>query len=609
MNNHDLLANTLIYLGAAVIAVPFAKRLGLGSVLGYLIAGITIGPWGLALIANSRDILHFAEFGVVLLLFLIGLELNPKRLWEMRRPIFGIGSIQVISTSLIIFAACTLLGLPWHSALVIAMGLSLSSTAIALQSLKEKNQLSTPVGHSIFSILLFQDIAVIPMLALIPILGSSIEQSNAPLLETLKVAGVIGFIIIGGHFLTRPIFRFIAATHLREIFTAFSLLLVIGIALLMETVGMSMALGTFLAGVLLAESEYRHELEIEIEPFKGLLLGLFFISIGMTIDFGLLWQQPWLIIALVIGLLLIKLTVLSLIARSEKLPASQQGLFAYLLGQGGEFAFVLSTAAVAAGALEQQWASLLFVVVALSMMTTPLLLLLNDKFIEPRFLHLGDHQPADIIENPHNPVIIAGFGRFGRTVGRLLHANKIPTTILDHNPDQIEDARRFGYRVYYGDASRLDMLRAAGAEEARLLIITVDNPDMALAITDLAQQHFPQLTILARARGMAIALEFLKRGVPQFQREVLESALLLGENALKELGYGAYQAKQMTHIFRNHEHTLLKRMYETDAVEKRIHISQMARKELAKCWKPMNKNSNICVNTAGESANSPKNTP
>ncbi len=581
MNDHDLLANTLIYLGAAVVAVPFAKRLGLGSVLGYLIAGIAIGPWGLALIANSHDILHFAEFGVVLLLFLIGLELNPKRLWSMRRPIFGIGSIQVIATSLIIFAICSLLGLSWNNALIIAMGLSLSSTAIALQSLKERNQLSTPTGQSVFSILLFQDIAVIPMLTLIPILGSNMGESSEPLLEALKVIAVIGAIIIGGHFLIRPIFRFIAATRLREIFTAFSLLLVIGIALLMDAVGMSMALGTFLAGVLLAESEYRHELEIEIEPFKGLLLGLFFISIGMTIDFGLLLDKPWLIIALVLGLLLVKLAVLIAIARAEKLPTSQQGLFACLLGQGGEFAFVLFTAAVAANALEQQWASLLFVVVALSMMATPLLLLLNERFIEPRFLHLGSLQPADTIEDPDNPVIIAGFGRFGRTVGRLLHANRVATTILDHNPDQIEDARRFGYRVYYGDASRLDMLHSAGAESARLLIITVDDPEKVLAIADLAQQHFPQLTILARARGMATAMAFLKRGIPLFRREIQESALLLGEDALKQLGYGAFQAKQMAHIFRDHEEALLQKMYQTDALEKRIHISRMARKELA----------------------------
>ncbi len=581
MNDHDLLANSLIYLGAAVVAVPFAKRLGLGSVLGYLIAGVAIGPWGLALISNSRDILHFAEFGVVLLLFLIGLELNPKRLWSMRRPIFGIGSIQVIATALIIFTICSLLGLTWSSALIIAMGLSLSSTAIALQSLKERNQLSTPTGQSVFSILLFQDIAVIPMLTLIPLLGSNMGESSEPLLEALKVIAVIGAIIIGGRFLIRPIFRFIAATRLREIFTAFSLLLVIGIALLMDAVGMSMALGSFLAGVLLAESEYRHELEIEIEPFKGLLLGLFFISIGMTIDFGLLLGSPWLIVALVLGLLLVKLAVLITIARASKLPASQHGLFACLLGQGGEFAFVLFTAAVAANALEQQWASLLFVVVAFSMMATPLLLLLNERFIEPRFLHLGGQQPADTIEESDNPVIIAGFGRFGRTVGRLLHANRVATTILDHNPDQIEDARRFGYRVYYGDASRLDMLHSAGAESARLLIITVDDPEKVLAIADLAQQHFPQLTILARARGMATAMAFLKRDILLFRREIQESALLLGEDALKQLGYGAFQAKQMAHIFRDHEEALLQKMYQTDALDKRIHISRMARKELA----------------------------
>ncbi len=582
MNDHDLLTNSLIYLAAAVVAVPLAKRLGLGSVLGYLIAGIAIGPWGLALIGNSHDILHFAEFGVVLLLFLIGLELNPKRLWSMRRPIFGIGSIQVVATTLIIFALCSLLGLAWGSALVVAMGLSLSSTAIALQSLKERNQLSTPTGQSVFSILLFQDIAVIPMLTLVPLLGSHLGESSEPLLEALKVVAVIGAIIVGGHFLIRPIFRFIAATGLREIFTAFSLLLVIGIALLMDAVGMSMALGSFLAGVLLAESEYRHELEIEIEPFKGLLLGLFFISIGMTIDFGLLLDKPWLIIALVGGLLLVKLAVLVVIARMEKLPASQQGLFACLLGQGGEFAFVLFTAAVTANALEPQWASLLFVVVALSMMATPLLLLLNERLIEPRFLHLGHPQPADTIEEPENPVIIAGFGRFGRTVGRLLHANRIATTILDHNPDQIEDARRFGYRVYYGDASRLDMLHAAGAERARLLIITVDDPEKVLAITDLARQHFPQLTILARARGMATAMEFLKRDIRLFRREIQESALLLAEDALKQLGYGAFQAKQMAHIFRDHEESLLEKMHQTDALEKRIHISRMARKELAR---------------------------
>lgn len=581
MDNYDLLASALIYLSAAVLTVPLAKKLGLGSILGYLIAGIAIGPWGLALITNSQDILHFAEFGVVLLLFLIGLELNPKRLWAMRRPIFGTGSIQVIATSLLIFGAAIILGLPWHSALIVAMGLSLSSTAIALQSLKEKNRLTTPTGHSVFSILLFQDMAVIPMLALIPILGSSAGQTGNPILEIIKVLGVIGFIIIGGHYLTRPIFRFIASIHLREIFTAFSLLLVIGIALLMDAVGMSMALGAFLAGVLLAESEYRHELEVAIEPFKGLLLGLFFASVGMSINFKLMLEQPWLIFELVIGLLLIKIAVLLLLARNEKITPSQHSLFACLLGQGGEFAFVLFAAAAAAGTLDQHLTDLLFVVVAFSMASTPLLLLINENFIESRFRYSSKEQPADSIDTPDNPVIITGFGRFGRIIGRLLHANNIPTTILDHNPDQIEDARRFGYRVYYGDASRIDMLRSTGAEQARLLIIAVDDPDMVLSIANLAKQHFPHLTILARARGMGEAMELMDHGITLFQRETLESALLLGEVALKKLGYGAFQAKQMTHIFRDHDAALLQQLHQTDALDKRIHLSRKARTELA----------------------------
>ena len=582
MDDHGLLINSLIYLAAAVVAVPLAKRLGLGSVLGYLIAGVAIGPWGLALIDNVSDILHFAEFGVVLLLFLIGLELNPKRLWAMRRPIFGMGGGQVLATTVLLFAAGLLFGLSWSSALVIAMGLSLSSTAIALQSLHEKNLMPTRVGNSAFSILLFQDIAVIPMMALIPILGETLEHTGDPLLDTLKVVAVISFIIIGGHYLIHPVFRFVAATRLREIFTAFSLLLVIGIALLMAAVDMSMALGTFLAGVLLAESEYRHELEVEIEPFKGLLLGLFFISVGMSIDFGLLLQQPGLILALVVGLVLIKMAVLFLLAWRSSIPQGQRALFVFLLSQGGEFAFVLFTVATGSGALDRELASLLFVVVAISMITTPLLLLANERLIEPRFLRLGDEQPADIIEEQENPVIIAGFGQFGRVVGRLLHANGIHTTVLDHDPGQIDSARRFGYQVYFGDASRVDILHAAGAEQARLLIVAVDNPEMGLAIVDIANNHFPHLTILSRVKNIAHAMEMRKRDVNLIQYESTESALRLGEDALKSLGFGAYQAKQMAHIFRQHEQALLQQIYRTDALQKRIDLSLKARQDLAR---------------------------
>jgi glutathione-regulated potassium-efflux system ancillary protein KefC len=585
MNDHSLLVNTLIYLSAAVIAVPLAKRLGLGSVLGYLIAGVAIGPWGLRLINNVSDILHFAEFGVVLLLFLIGLELHPRRLWEMRRPIFGMGGVQVVATTLLLFLIILLLGMPWHTALVIAMGLSLSSTAIALQTLKEKSLLSTKAGNSAFSILLFQDIAVIPMLALIPILGETLEDTGDPLISVLKAVAVIFCIIIGGHYLIRPIFRYIAGTGLREIFTAFSLLLVIGIALLMQAVDMSMALGTFLAGVLLAESEYRHELEVEIEPFKGLLLGLFFISVGMSIDFGQLLAQPLLIFSLVVGLVVVKLFVLVGITFNGIIPEGQRGVFVFLLCQGGEFAFVLFSVALSSGALNAELVGLLFVVVALSMMSTPLLLLINEKVIHPRFIRLGHTPPVDEpIEERDNPVIIAGFGQFGRSIGRLLHANGIDTTVLDHNPDQIESARQFGYRIYFGDASRLDILRVAGAEQAKLLIVAVNNPDMAIEIVDLAQAHFPNLQILSRVKNIAHATELVKREISLFRYETTDSALRLGEDALKSLGFGAYQAKVMANNFRDHEDSLLQEIYRTEKLEKRVDLSVKAREELERIF-------------------------
>ncbi len=585
MNDHSLLVNTLIYLSAAVIAVPLAKRLGLGSILGYLIAGVAIGPWGLRLINNVSDILHFAEFGVVLLLFLIGLELHPRRLWEMRRPIFGMGGIQVVATTFVLFLLILLLGLPWHAALVIAMGLSLSSTAIALQTLKEKSLLSTKAGNSVFSILLFQDIAVIPMLALIPILGETLEHTGDPLIGIMKAVAVIFCIVIGGHYLIRPIFRYIAATGLREIFTAFSLLLVIGISLLMQAVDMSMALGAFLAGVLLAESEYRHELEVEIEPFKGLLLGLFFISVGMSIDFGQLLAQPLLIFTLVVGLVAVKLLVLVGITFNGIIPEGQRGIFVFLLCQGGEFAFVLFSVAQSSGALDAELVSLLFVVVALSMMSTPLLLLINEKVLHPRFIRLGHTPPVDEpIEESDNPVIIAGFGQFGRSIGRLLHANGIATTVLDHNPEQIESARRFGYRIYFGDASRLDILRAAGAEQAKLLIVTVDNPDMAIEIVDLAQTYFPNLQILSRVKNIAHATELVKREITLFRYETTDSALRLGEDALKSLGFGAYQARVMANNFRDHEDALLQEIYRTEKLEKRIDLSVKAREELERIF-------------------------
>lgn len=583
MNEHPLLINILIYLLSAVIAVPLFKKMGLGSVIGYLVAGTIIGPWGLALITNVEDILHFAEFGVVLLLFLIGLELEPKRLWEMRHLIVGMGGGQVILTSILFYIIALWLGLNWSSALIVAMSLSLSSTAIALQTLNEKNLLTTQTGHSAFSVLLFQDLAVIPMLAIIPLLGDSQLGNNSDLLSAIaEVIGVIALVIVGGHYLTEPIFRIIARTHMREMFIAFSLLLIIAIALLMDMVGMSMALGSFLAGVLLAKSEFRHELEVEIDPFKGLLMGLFFIAIGMSINFGLLIEQPLFILSLMMLLVCVKLCVLFVIARLFAFPASQYPLFTIVLSQGGEFAFVLFALAGNMDIVSNQVIEPLIVVVALSMAMTPLLMLLNDYFIQPRFAQFSPIADYDILENMNHPVIIAGFGRFGRVVGRLLHANNIRTTILDHEPDMIDDARVYGYKVFYGDARKSALLHSAGADSAKIMIVCVDEPQMALDIIDMAKKHFPHLTILSRAYDMGHAFDLLDRGVNLFQREMLSSAMMLGEKALVELGYGAYEAHHATNIFSDHDRSLFQQLYQTDALEKRISISRQARDELAK---------------------------
>ena len=467
MNEHGLLFNAFVYLLAAVLAVPLSKRFGFGAVLGYLLAGVGIGPWVLGLIREAEDILHFAEFGVVLLLFAIGLELNPKRLWAMRKPILGLGAAQVIISMAILAAIGMAMGLDLPVAAVAAMGLSLSSTAMALQLLTERNLLPTPAGHSGFSVLLFQDIAVIPMLAVIPLLvvDTAAVDGGFDWLALLEAIGVIALIIIGGRLVLRPVLRLIAATELREVFTAFSLLLVIATALLMQAVGMSMALGAFLAGVLLAESEYRHALESDIEPFKGLLLGLFFIAVGMSIDFGILLRDPLLIAGLALGLIAIKAAVLFALGRLYGLPARQLPLFALVLSQGGEFAFLLFGVAQSVGVFPAAVTDTLIVTVALSMLTTPLLMVANDRYITPRL----DHRPAppmDAMEDQGHAVIIAGFGRFGQIVGRLLHANGIDATVLEHDPDHIETLRRFRFKVYYGDACRLDLLRAAGADHA-----------------------------------------------------------------------------------------------------------------------------------------------
>ncbi len=556
-----------LYLSAAVLAVPLAKALGLGSIIGYLAAGIAIGPWGLGLVSNVQDILHFAEFGVVLMLFLVGLELQPSRLWALRRPIFGTGTAQVLGCAAALFAVGWLAGLPWRVSLVGALGLALSSTAIALQVLAERNLMRTSSGQAGFSILLFQDVAAIPILAMLPILGAAAGEGagHTPTdvaLEALKIVGVIGAIILGGRLLLRPLLRWIAKSKTPEIFTAAALLLVVGIAYLMVLVGLSMALGAFLAGVLLADSEYRRELEADIEPFKGLLLGLFFIAVGMSIDFGVILRSPGLMAAILVGFLAAKAIVIYTLAKLVNIPYQERPVFTLLLAQGGEFAFVVFQAAAGASVFSADTASLLIGAVALSMLISPLLLVLLDRVLLRRYARLKITPQAEEISEPQEaPIIIAGFGRYGQIVSRVLLAEGIHTTVLDHSVDMLEVARTFGYRVFYGDATRLDLLRIAGAERARILVVAVDDPEQSLKIAKLAREHFPHLQIVARARDITHWNKLRDLGVTLVQRELFEASLQSAHTVLELMGLSAAEATTFTDRFRKHNIALADRMY------------------------------------------------
>ena len=555
----------LMYLSAAVLAVPLAKALGLGSIIGYLAAGIAIGPWGLGLVSNVQDILHFAEFGVVLMLFLVGLELQPSRLWAMRRPIFGTGSAQVLGCAAVLFAAGWLAGLPWRISLVAALGLALSSTAIALQVLAERNLMRTSSGRAGFSILLFQDVAAIPILALLPLLGgvAASNQAHTPYhqaLEAIKIIAIIGGIIVGGRLLLRPVLRWIANSKTPEIFTAAALLLVVGIAGLMQLVGLSMALGAFLAGVLLAESEYRRELETDIEPFKGLLLGLFFIAVGMCIDFGALMRSPGVMALIVVGFLACKAAVIYGLAKAMKLPLQERPVFTLLLAQGGEFAFVVFQAAVGSKVFSAETASLLIGGVAVSMLLSPLLLVLFDKYLLPRFaVHRTDLE--ELSEPQEAPVIICGFGRYGQIVGRMVNLQGIQATVLDHDADTIDAVRAFGFRVHYGDATRLDLLRTAGAASAKVIVVAVDGIDQSLKIVDMVQEHFPHLSIVARARNVTHLYQLRDRNVPAIERELFDASMRSARSVLEALGWPAHEARQSAMRFRQMNLDLTEQIY------------------------------------------------
>ncbi len=556
------LTGSLIYLAAAVIAVPLSRAIGLGSILGYLAAGIAIGPWVLGLVTNVVDILHFAEFGVVLMLFLVGLELEPRRLWNLRRPIFGWGSAQVLGCAALLFAGGLAAGAPWRVALVAALGLALSSTAIALQVMGERNLLPTSSGQAGFSILLFQDVAAIPILALLPLLGAPGPRADSAnhWMEALRIVAVIGGIVLGGRLLLRPLLRWIAKSRTPEIFTAAALLLVVAIAALMQLVGLSMALGAFLAGVLLAESEYKRELETDIEPFKGLLLGLFFIAVGMSIDFGVLARSPGVMALIVVTLMVLKGVVIWLIARPMGIPLVERPVFTLLLAQGGEFAFVVFQAAAGARVFSSETASLLIGAVAVSMLLTPLLLVAVDRFLLPRLNGAGRRLP-ELDEPQDAPVIIAGFGRYGQIIGRLLTAQGIRSTVLDHDADMVEAARSFGYQVHYGDATRLDLLRTAGAASARVLVVAVDDTEQSLRIVDLVHEHFPHLELVARARDVPHWNALREKGVMRVEREVFESSLRSGRTVLELLGQAPHEARQQAMRFRRHNLELFEKMH------------------------------------------------
>jgi len=553
MEHSSWLTGSLVYLAAAVIAVPVARFLGLGSIIGYLGAGILIGPFGLKFVTDPREMLDFAEFGVVLMLFVVGLELEPQRLWALRKPIFGWGTAQLAGSALILGGVALATGVDWRLAVVAALGLALSSTAIGLGVLGERNLMSTTSGQSILSVALLQDIAAIPILALVPFLAvATVTSQGGGWLGAAQAIGTIAVIILGGRLLLRPMLRWIARSDTPEIFTAASLLLVVATAALMHAVGLSMALGAFLAGVLLAESEYRRELETDIEPFKGLLLGLFFIAVGMSIDFAVVLQRPLVIAAIVAGFLLVKAGVLWTMTRTMPIPRLERPVFILLLAQGGEFGFVVFQAAAQASVITAPAASVLVAAVTLSMLLTPLLLVAADRWWIPR-LALGPRADVEELREPQSaPVIIAGFGRYGQIVGRLLYANGIAPTVLDHDSEQIEALRKFGWRVFYGDATRLDLMRTAGADTARVVVLAIDDVQQSVEVAKMLRQHFPQLAIVARARNVQHYYELHELGVRLIERETLDSALMSGRSALELLGWQPHRARNLALRFRRH---------------------------------------------------------
>ena len=581
-----ILSQALIYLCAAVVAVPIANRLGLGSVLGYLIAGMVIGPALHFVGVETQSLQQFAGFGVVMMLFLVGLELEPRLLWDMRRRLMGLGGLQVIGTTVALAALVLAFGQPWRIAVASGLILALSSTAIVIQTLNERGLMKTEGGRASFAILLFQDIAVIPILALMPLLADPLAAGPGPALSEHAGAianmpgwakagltlGAVAAIILVGRFAVRPGLRIIARTRLREMFTATALLLIVAIAWLMSLVGLSPALGTFLAGVVLADSEFRHELESDIEPFKGLLMGLFFITVGAATDFGTFLAHPALILALTACLIMLKITVLYPIARAFKLPGSDRWLTALGLAQGGEFAFVLLSFANGASVMPGGWMKLMSIVVTLSMLVTPALFILYVKVIQPRFADGASREP-DLIDQ-HGVAIIAGLGRFGQITHRMLRASGYSTVVIDHSASQVDTLRTFGIKGYYGDASRPELLHAAGITSAQVLVVAIDDQDKAEVMIRHVRAEHPHIKIIARAYDRVHYYKLREAGADTVIRELFNSSVEAAKAALMALGVPSARATQMYRAFRRHDEDTLEKLYEDYVKEPEIMKNQ-----------------------------------
>jgi len=563
----NILQQIIIFLGVSLVCVPIAKRLGLGSVIGYLGAGVLIGPFGLGLVgAESEEIMHASEFGVVMMLFLIGLELNPQSFWRMRKMILGVGLSQLVLTAIFLFSLLKgVFGFAWQTSLAISLAFAMSSTAIALQTLKEKGLSGSQAGKFSFAVLLLQDIAVIPILALLPLLivgnaNNDVSGENSWVRILISV-GMIGLLVLIGKFAINPFLRLIAQTRMREMFTASALLIVIGVSYLMQLAGISAALGAFLAGVLLANSEYKHELESDVEPFKGLLMGVFFTAVGSTINFHLIRQETTIVWGLVFGVLFIKTIVLLLIGVFFKIKSDQNLLFAVFLSQIGEFAFVLLSVARQQGVLDGHLAEIGMAVTPITMAFSPLLIFINEKWIDPHFgvKEKEDTSKADDIREKHK-VIIAGFGQFGSTVGRFLRANGIKATILDNDSDQVELLRKMGFEVYYGDCTRLDLLKSAGADEAQYLICTVNSEENSKVLAETVHKHFPHIKLFIRTRNRYHTYAMIALGFQRNYRETFHSAVYMGIDVLKEMGVRSYTATRKAQDFIRYDEISLKKL-------------------------------------------------